>query len=185
VTLVDVSLQYQQRLREVQSGLARARGRNAAAGVVLAAVVAVILWLAWPVLQRRAPFWQPLLAVPLAIPPAWFYRRYHREADCLWRVQRFTERALERIDGDWAGGGNSGQEFLDTRHPYAHDLNVFGEGSLFERLSIARTGVGRRGLAGYLTQAASIEEVRARQESARSNRRRRSGRPSRAGWIPP
>jgi MutS domain V len=167
VTLADVSLQYQQRFREVQSGLARARGRNAAAGVVLAAVVAVILWLAWPVLKGQAPFWRPLLAVPLAIPPVRFYRRYHDEADRLCRVQRFTERALERIDGDWAGSGNSGQEFLDTRHPYAHDLNVFGEGSLFERLSIARTGVGRRGLARYLTQAASIEEIRERQEAVR------------------
>ena len=47
--------------------------------------------------------------------------------------------------GDWAGEGNRGEEFLDPQHPYARDLNVFGERSLFERLSIARTGVGGAG----------------------------------------
>ncbi len=130
-------------------------------------VAAAILALGWQAARAKAPFWWPVLAAPMALPAARRYRHDGREADRLWRVQLFTERALERVEGDWPGKGSDGAEFADTAHPYTHDLNVFGEGSLFERLSIARTGVGRRGLAGYLTQAASLEEIRERQEAVR------------------
>ena len=57
-------------------------------------------------------------------------------------------------------------------HVYAADLNVFGEGSLFELLCIARTSIGRRGLANYLLEAPGLEETLLRQEAVRELRRR-------------
>ncbi len=170
MTFPEVLLGYERRLAEVQLGLAQARRHQTAAAGVLAMVAAAVLMLGWQAARKQVSFWWPLATAPLALPPVRRYRRYHRAADRLWRVQRFSERALRRVQGDWAGKGISGDEFCDPHHPYAHDLNVFGEGSLFELLCVARTGVGRRGLARYLLQAARLDEIRERQEAVRELR---------------
>ena len=116
-----------------------------------------------------------------------------------WRLKRFYTRAVARLEGDWAGAGDSGEEFDSPGHLYARDLNVFGEGSLFELLSICRTGVGRHGLAGFLLNPAPVEELLARQQTVRELRdlpelreeiallgsldvRNRAPKPSCAGW---
>jgi hypothetical protein len=167
VTFPEVLLGYERRLAEVQLGLAQARRHQTAAAGVLAMVAAAVLMLGWHAARKQVSFWWPLATAPLALPPVRRYRRYHRAADRLWRVQCSVERALQRVHGDWRGHGNTGEDFCDPQHPYARDLNVFGEGSLFELLSIARTGVGRRGLAGHLLAAAPLDEIRERQEAVR------------------
>lgn len=68
------------------------------------------------------------------------------------------------------GGGPNGEEFSDPGHVYARDLNVFGEGSLFELLCTARTAIGQRGLAEYLLRAPAVEETLLRQEAVRELR---------------
>lgn len=75
----------------------------------------------------------------------------------------FLERGLARLDGRWAGRGTSGLQFLDEEHPYAGDLDLFGEGSLFERLCLARTASGEACLATWLLGPASITEIAERQ----------------------
>jgi len=167
VTVADVVLQYERRLSEAQAGMTQAGARHFLAGGLLIVVVVALLLLGWQAVRQKVSYWWPIAIALLAIPPARLYRGYHHAENRLWRVQQFNERALRRVRGDWAGEGNRGEEFLDPRHPYARDLNVFGERSLFERLSIARTGVGQRGLAVYLLNAAAIEEIRVRQESVR------------------
>ena len=89
------------------------------------------------------------------------------------RVARFTRRAaravayyengLKRIDGDWAGTGVQGLSYLDAEHPYAADLDLFGSGSLFERLCTARTRAGEERLAAWLLAPTDPDSIRARQ----------------------
>jgi hypothetical protein len=88
----------------------------------------------------------------------------------MWRLQRFYDRAIRRVKGNWVGSGANGEEFGDPGHVYAKDLNIFGEGSLFEMLCTARTAIGQRGLADYLLKAPSIEETLSRQEAVRELR---------------
>ena len=57
---------------------------------------------------------------------------------------RFYALGLDRLDGHWRGQGDDGTRYLDEDHPYAPDLDVFGPGSLFERLCGARTAPRRR-----------------------------------------
>jgi MutS domain V len=83
------------------------------------------------------------------------------------RLAGFYRRAMERVEGNWAGSGATGEEFIDPAHVYANDLNVFGEGSLFELLCTARTANGQRGLADYLLRIPPLEETLARQEAVR------------------
>lgn len=81
------------------------------------------------------------------------------------RAVTYYENGLKRIDGDWAGTGASGLAFLDAEHPYAADLDLFGSGSLFERLCTARTRSGEDRLAAWLLAPSDPATIRARQES--------------------
>jgi DNA mismatch repair ATPase MutS len=90
----------------------------------------------------------------------------------LLRLKRFYDRAMQRVRGDWAGAGVTGEEFSDPGHVYATDLHVFGEGSLFELLCTVRTSIGRRGLANYLLKTPTLDETLLRQDAVRELRER-------------
>jgi len=83
------------------------------------------------------------------------------------RTLRFFEAGLARIDGEWAGRGNRGEAYRDPAHPYADDLDVFGEASLFELLCTARTAAGEALLADWLRAPADAATIRRRQEAVR------------------
>ncbi len=69
----------------------------------------------------------------------------------------------------WATG-ETGERFRNPNHLYSEDLDLFGKGSLFELLSIARTRAGEDFLASWLLAPASQDEVAARHEAVRELR---------------
>jgi hypothetical protein len=81
------------------------------------------------------------------------------------RAIAFHERALERIEGRFAGTGTPGDAFADPTHPYAQDLDLFGRGSVFELLCAARTHPGEERLASWLLAPATPEVLRPRQRA--------------------
>lgn len=126
----------------------------------------------------------PLVAV------FWLGVRLDRVEATLARLRRaidFYDRGLARLDGTWAGTGKhddysakstestapagstpSGASSdaagsTGTGHLYAVDLDLFGSGSLFERISAARTRRGMATLAAWLLWPAPPDVVRARQ----------------------
>jgi DNA mismatch repair ATPase MutS len=103
---------------------------------------------------------------------AWSLIESRRSRYRAWRLKRFYERGLQRVNGEWAGGGITGEEFAEAGHPYAADLNLFGEGSLFELLCISRTSIGERGLANFLLETPTLDETQFRQDAVRELRGR-------------
>jgi len=87
--------------------------------------------------------------------------------DAARRAIAFYERGLARIEDRWSGGGEDGERFRNPEHPYSEDLDLFGTGSLFELLSIARTQTGEETLAGWLLRPAAPSEIAARQDAVR------------------
>lgn len=83
-------------------------------------------------------------------------------------------RCLARLEDRWAGTGVAGLTWLQTDHPYAADLDLFGEGSLFELLCTARTRAGEETLARWLCgpPAGGADEIRARQQAVEDLRGR-------------
>ena len=71
----------------------------------------------------------------------------------------FYGKGLARLDGRWAGTGVSGLDYLDLDHPYAADLDLFGRGSMFERLCTARTRAGEGALAAWLLAPAAPDTI--------------------------
>jgi hypothetical protein len=83
--------------------------------------------------------------------------------DLAARAIGFYERGIARLDDTWAGAGETGDRFTDPAHPYAADLDLFGNGSLFQLLSIARTRIGEQELAAWLKAPAPAAAIRERQ----------------------
>ncbi len=118
--------------------------------VATLALKAVIAW-AWAGLP---------LAVFLALVRG--HDRTIHARDAARRAAEFYERGLKRIEDRWIGTGEQGERFADPAHPYATDLDLFGPGSLFELLSLARTRTGEATLAAWLTTPASPDTIRDR-----------------------
>ena len=116
--------------------------------------------------------WQQVLSTWLLVLPVAAFvillRRHEgviRRRDEAARSIAFYERGLARIEDRWPGTGEPGDRFRDDDHLYANDLDLFGHGSLFELLSIARTRAGEARLARWLTSPATPADIAARQEA--------------------
>ncbi len=74
---------------------------------------------------------------------------------------------LIRLSGKWTSFPNSGQQFIDQKHHYSSDLNIFGQGSLFQYINATTTFMGEESLAKLLTEKTSIEKIQLRQKAIR------------------
>ncbi|MGQ1787298.1 MULTISPECIES: MutS-related protein [unclassified Saccharicrinis] len=63
------------------------------------------------------------------------YRKYKAEM-YLWQGLNRNER--KAMEGDWSCF-DPGSEFIDPRHDYSHDLDMFGEGSFFQYINRTST----------------------------------------------
>ena len=157
------SAEYSRRLehrRAEETRWSRQDARLAYARLAVFAVAVVLLVLA---IRGNVTPW--LLAAPAVVFGALLHAhdRVLRRLTSLRRALAFYERGLARIEDRWIGTGEPGDRFADEHHLYAHDLDLFGRGSLFELLSVAATPAGEETLAAWLKSPAAVDEVRARQ----------------------
>jgi len=167
-----VLIQYEARLRELQIAASQARAHSATAAAALAVSIALLLMLGLYAVRPKVGFWWPGLSFPLIVASGRFYRRSRQSRYRISRLEQFYRRSVGRIQGNWAGSGAIGDEFSNPAHVYSSDLDVFGEGSLFELLCTVRTANGRRGLADCLLTVPPVEEILSRQEAVRELRGR-------------
>ena len=164
---------YTQLLDERRREVAAGEQRHHALGYLRLGIVLAGLALVWIALATRA-----LSIVWAAVPIAAFFATIIMHEKLMGglelrrRAVRFLERSLERLDGNWAGAGETGAQYLKPEHLYAQDLDLFGKGSLFELLCTARTHIGEETLAGWLLQPAEPETVRERQQAVEELRSR-------------
>ena len=144
-----------QRLNEIDRQFSYARLAVFALGLL----ILVLVW------RLGLPAWLFLLPVAAFIVLVRRHEQVIRQRDEAARSIAFYERGLARIEDRWQGTGEPGERFRDDSHLYADDLDLFGQGSLFELLSIARTRTGEAKLAGWLMTPASPTEIGARQEA--------------------
>jgi hypothetical protein len=168
----EVVVQYEARLLELQAGITQLRLPHALAAGILTIAVGLFLALGLYAIRGQVSFLWSSLPIPLAAASLRRLRRDREMRSRMWRLKRFYDRAVERVKGNWARSRVTGAEFCVPDHVYAADLQVFGEGSLFELLCLARTSIGRRGLANYLLNAPSLDETLSRQEAVRELRGR-------------
>jgi hypothetical protein len=127
-------------------------------GLALAAKLVSVLWVPAPLFA----------IVVLAI----IHERILKKRERCSRTLTYYGQALARIDNRWMGTGETGERFQNAAHPYSRDLDLFGEGSLFQLLCTARTRAGQETLANWLLAPSSRELVRSRQAAVAEMRSR-------------
>jgi hypothetical protein len=149
--------------RAVEAGLRRRLDRIGQGRLITFLAAAGCTWLAFG--PAVAPAW--LIAVPAVqlVYLLYLYERVARPMRRSGRAARFYERGLDRLDDRWAGTGEAGTRYADDHHLYATDLDLFGKGSLFERLCLARAKPGQDVLAEWLLAPAAASEIPRRQEA--------------------
>lgn len=75
------------------------------------------------------------------------------------------DQALMRLGGEWKSFTDSGEDFKDPAHPYSGDLDLFGLGSLFQWINVARTFRGRETLKEWLSEPPVIDRIIEKQEA--------------------
>jgi hypothetical protein len=126
------------------------------------------------VAYRGGPINSSWSALPaFAFAGLWIYESWLSQKRArIERAVAFYERGIARLEDRWAGLGETGLEFFSAEHPYASDLDLFGKGSLFERLNEARTAPGQQRLADWLLNASAPSEIRDRQAAVEELKRR-------------
>ena len=163
---------YSRLLEERRAEIVRREQRHRTLGylkVAAAVALAAVLWMA---LSHFASIFWVLLPAAVLAALSIFHEHLLRQLERRRRAERYFEKALARLDGNWAGTGEAGERYLDPAHPYAQDLDIFGRGSLFELLSTARTHIGEDTLARWLLAPGDAETVRARHEAVNELRLR-------------
>jgi hypothetical protein len=172
-TVVKPRQDYQQRLARWQAiGEHESRRFDLLGNIRLATAIAaaILAWLAF--LSQVISGWWLLAPLGVFVALIIAHERVARRNEFAKRAMRFYERGLARLENRWAGTGSDGNAFRDPDHPYADDLDVFGQGSLFELISIARTGAGEGTLARWLKAPAAASEARERQQAIEELRNR-------------
>jgi hypothetical protein len=154
--------EYRQRLAARTLAHARWSRRHARmANARLAAFAASVAVLVAAYLDLLSS-WALVAPVAIFVVLVHQHDRVLRRLEDAARAIAFYERGLARIEDRWAGSGEPGERFRDDHHLYANDLDLFGDGSLFQLLSIARTRAGEDTLAAWLTTPAAPDEIAAR-----------------------
>jgi hypothetical protein len=142
---------------------AAARREEAIARARLAVALVAALLAGLALLGGRPSAWWLVAPASAFVLLVGMHRRARSRRLRAERGAAYYARGLARLAGRWAGTGRTGAPFADPEHPYAADLDLFGEGSLYELLCGARTSMGEATLARWLLAASPPDVVRARQ----------------------
>jgi hypothetical protein len=163
-----IALSYQERLEQlmqVRDDMVRIRTKHFHYALALGFALLILLI---SLGVRLIPVWTgafaalPLAAAVLCILKA---RQCRRRSDEAARLLGFYERRLARLRHEWMGKGDPGLDLIVQQHLSARDLDLFGDGSMFELLCDVDTSAGRETLAKWLQCPASFPEVVSRQNS--------------------
>ena len=170
--LKDPHVEYSRRLSARQTLLNTKSQRSRQLWIARRILLGVIILVILLAIDGNIVWWWALLPVAGFIGLMSNHQNLLGEIERLTRSVKFYERGLARIDDNWTGAGETGEQFADKSHSYAEDLDLFGQGSLFQLLSTARTQGGEAKLAGWLKAPSQVEEIRARQAAVEELRLR-------------
>ncbi len=168
--LHDPRAEYDRRLRDLraqEAQLARGDERVAYARLLTLAVGVAMTWAAlrW---RHDVSWWWLTAPVAVFLALVILHDRVIRGRHRLARVIAWYQRGIARIEDRWMGSGERGDRFRDDAHLFAVDLDLFGDGSLFQLLNTAQTRAGEDALAAWLaTPAHTREPILARQQAVR------------------
>ena len=114
---------------------------------------------AWAVMADASVFVVSFVAVII------WHTKLHSHRDEIERLLKINENELLALDKKF-GQFDPGTEFLNPDHPFASDLDIFGEGSIFQYISRTSTFIGKMKLADwFLNPEKDAAKIKNQQES--------------------
>jgi len=159
------SEEYKKRQQAREAEVAHFEKLHVRFGNLRLLVVIATLVAAWFSLYRNAfSAWWLLLALLSFLIIAVRHAKVLRQRTCAERAVNFYRSGLARIEDRWInsdkpGTGQTGSRIDVHSSLYATDLDLFGQASLFELLSLARTRIGEDTLAAWLLSPSPIAEI--------------------------
>lgn len=97
------------------------------------------------------------------------HQKIKEKLDYYESMKLINEKYVKRMNEEWHSFPDTGEELLDEVHPYALDLDILGERSLFQKINTTHTWYGRKKLASVLlapdfTEEAIVERQKAIKE---------------------
>ena len=159
----DPSATYTALLAERKQEAERLEQTHAKFGYARLAIAVCAAIVAWLALTGSFSILWVLAPVAAFVGLLIFHERSLARLERMRRAQSFFQRGLARLQGEWAGAGETGERYIDPAHPNGQDLDLFGKASLFELLCAARTHIGEDTLARWMLTPAPPEVARERQ----------------------
>ena len=162
--MISPRVEYGRRLESQVKTIAKRERQHLLIGNSKLTTIVVFLALVWLRFGRHAisTLWliTPVVAyASLAIMHEYTIRaRTHAET-----AAAFYRAGFARMEDRWSGIGATGERFRDGKHVYADDLDLFGNGCLFQLLSTARLPMGENRLAEWLLRPSPAAAVIERQ----------------------
>lgn len=155
--------EYKQRQQAREAAVARLDQAHRSLGNLRLLLVITALFLAWLSFSRHAlSAWWLLLPAAIFVAVAMHHAKILRKKSLAERASDFYKRGLARIEDRWSGNGQQAERSDAETSLYAGDLDLFGNGSLFQLLSQARTCMGEDTLADWLLSPAPLADITAR-----------------------
>lgn len=164
--------EYTRKIEQLQGLQSRDRRNERRFGIAKLIVAALTVASAVFLFHRFALAVIPAALIVLFIVLAIRHEKLLQSIRIRKRVLGFYRRGLARLEDRWQRDGETGVQYLEPSHPYTRDLDIFGDASLFQFLSVARTHAGEDTLARWLQEPAAREEIAARQTAVRELRDR-------------
>ncbi len=145
---------YAQRVATAKASLAQLDARGGLFANLRLATFLIAAVLLLVTIFGKLPSWGFLAALGTMIVYAVLAVRHAkviREERRVKTVLLLNERGLQRLAGKWRDFPSQGEKYRVDGHLYVGDLDVFGHGSLFQRLDETSTQAGEKLLAGWLS----------------------------------
>lgn len=87
-----------------------------------------------------------------------WHNRLHKRKEEMERLVKINLEELNALNGDFSGFDGA-SDFSDPNHPFAGDLDVFGQGSIFQYINRTSTVIGQSTLANWLIKPETKAEI--------------------------
>ncbi len=159
--------EYNQRLASFESKKRDLQKKQNPLPMLRLALFLMLAFLVYIYLTTQS-FWSIILAgtaLILFVVSSIFDSQLKRQIKRIDILLEINQKELSALGGDYSSF-DPGNEFVDQTHDYTHDLDIFGQGSLFQYINRTATIFGKIRLADYLSNAFGYSEnVVKRQEA--------------------
>lgn len=105
-----------------------------------------------------------LVGIGLFIYVVIFYNKLLYKYNFFSILKQINETSIKRLENEWHGFEDIGEEFVDKSHSFSYDLDIFGDNSLFQWINSAFTYTGRIKLADFFRKPCTNKiEIESRQ----------------------